>query len=126
MGGVQRRESHEKEKTFKKIKEFITVSVNMNEKEDEDNGSAFIDDEEEHENSSKRAILEEQEEKARDYLEETFRLIEQISENTTKEKLNEKVDYIFNKQKMKKEKELEELERIKKEKKKEREERQKN
>lgn len=115
-----------KEKTFKKIKEFITVSVNMNEKEDEDNGRAFIDDEEEHENSSKRAILEEQEEKARDYLEETFRLIEQISENTTKEKLNEKVDYIFNKQKMKKEKELEELERIKKEKKKEREERQKN
>ncbi len=115
-----------KEKTFKKIKEFITVSVNMNEKEDEDNGSAFIDDEEEHENSYKRAILEEQEEKARDYLEETFRLIEQISENTTKEKLNEKVDYIFNKQKMKKEKELEELERIKKEKKKEREERQKN
>ena len=47
------------------------------------------------------------------------------NENTTKQKLDERIDCLFNKQKMKKEKELEELELIKKEKKKEKEDRQK-
>ena len=115
----------EKEKTFEKIKEFITVSVNMNEKEEEDDGRAFIDEDETEFSTSKRAVLEEQEEKARIYLEESFSLIQQMSENTTKQKLDERIDCLFNKQKMKKEKELEELELIKKEKKKEKEDRQK-
>lgn len=115
----------EKEKTFEKIKEFITVSVNMNEKEEEDDGRAFIDEDETEFGTSKRTVLEEQEEKARVYLEESFSLIQQMSENTTKQKLDERIDYLFNKQKIKKEKELEELELIKKEKKKEKEERQK-
>jgi len=113
----------EKEKTFEKIKEFITVSVNMNEKEEEDDGKAFIDEDETEFGTSKFTALEEQEEKARTYLEESFSLIQQMSENTTKQKLDERIDYLFNKQKMKKE--LEELDFIKKEKKKEKEERQK-
>lgn len=108
----------EKDKTFKKIREFITVSVNMNEKEEEDDGRAFIDEDEET-FSTKRTFLEEQEEKAITYLQESFSLIEQMSENTTKQKVNERIDYLFNKEKQKKEKELEELELLKKEKKKE-------
>lgn len=116
----------EKDKSFKKIRELITVSVNMNEKEEEDNGKAFIDEDEEEHYSSKNKALEEQEEKAREYLEESFILIEQMSENTTKQRVEEKVDYLFNREKLKKQKELEEeLEFIKKEKKKEKEERQK-
>ena len=97
----------------------------MNEKEEEDDGRAFIDEDETEFSTSKRAVLEEQEEKARIYLEESFSLIQQMSENTTKQKLDERIDCLFNKQKMKKEKELEELELIKKEKKKEKEDRQK-
>jgi len=108
---------------MEKIKEFITVSVNMNEKEEEDDGKAFIDEDETEFGTSKFTALEEQEEKARTYLEESFSLIQQMSENTTKQKLDERIDYLFNKQKMKKE--LEELDFIKKEKKKEKEERQK-
>lgn len=117
----------EKDKTFKKIREFITVSVNMKEQEDDDDGRAFIDEEEEENfSSSKNRILEEQEEKARTYLEESFVLIEQMSENTSKQRVEEKVNYLFNKEKLKKQKEIEEeLELIKKEKKKEKEERQK-
>ena len=52
-------------------------------------------------------------------MQESFSLIEQMSENTTKQKVNERIDYLFNKEKQKKEKELEELELLKKEKKKE-------
>ncbi len=115
-----------KDKTFKKIKEFITVSVNMEEQEVEDNGKAFFDEDEENHYSSKKKSLEEQEEKARNYLEEAFVLIEQMSENTSKQRVEEKVDYLFNKEKMKKQRELEEeLELLKKEKKKEKEEREK-
>lgn len=116
----------EKDKTFKKIREFITVSVNMTEQEDVDDGKAFVDEDEENHYSSKKKALEEQEEKARNYLEEAFVLIEQMSENTSKQRVEEKVDYLFNKEKIRKQKELEEeLELIKKEKKKEKEERQK-
>lgn len=116
----------EKDKTFKKIREFITVSVNMKEQEEVDDGKAFIDEDEENHYSSKKKALEEQEEKARNYLEEAFVLIEQMSENTSKQRVEEKVDYLFNREKMKKQKEIEEeLEFLKKEKKKEKEERQK-
>ena len=108
-----------KDKTFKKIKEFITVSVNMEEQEVEDDGKAFVDEDEENHYSSKKKSLEEQEEKARNYLEEAFVLIEQMSENTTKQRVEEKVDYLFNKENLKKQKELEEeLYILKKEKKK--------
>ena len=37
---------------------------------------------------------------ARQYLEETTRLIEQMSENTTKQKIDEKLDRIFNREKI--------------------------
>ena len=108
-----------KDKTFKKIKEFITVSVNMEEQEVEDDGKAFVDEDEENHYSSKKKSLEEQEEKARNYLEEAFVLIEQMSENTTKQRVEEKVDYLFNKENLKKQKELEEeLEFLKRKKKK--------
>ena len=73
------------------------------EKEEEDDGRAFIDEDETEFSTSKRAVLEEQEEKARIYLEESFSLIQQMSENTTKQKLDERIDCLFNKQKMKKE-----------------------
>lgn len=107
----------EKEKSFAKIKEFITVSVNMNEKEEEDDGKAFIDEDEIDGTNQTQTILEEQEEKARIYLEETIKLIEQMSENTTKQKLDERINYLFNKEKIKKE--IEDLELGQKEKKKE-------
>ena len=97
----------EKEKTFEKIKEYITVSVKMDEKESEEREQAFEDEEEE----KKSEIMEEQEKKARAYLEDTLRLVEDMSEAFTKQKVEEKVNYIFNKEKNKKE--LEEKEALK-------------
>ena len=96
-----------KEKTFEKIKEYITVSVKMDEKEAEEREQAFEDEEEE----KKSEIMEEQEKKARAYLEDTLRLVEDMSEAFSKQKVEEKVNYIFNKEKNKKE--LEEKEALK-------------
>ena len=48
-------------------------------------------------------VLKEQEVIARNYLEESSRVIEEMSENMTKEKINEKLDYIFNKENTEKE-----------------------
>ena len=47
--------------------------------------------------------MEEQEKKARAYLEDTLRLVEDMSEAFSKQKVEEKVNYIFNKEKNKKE-----------------------
>ena len=88
----------EKEKTFEKIKEYITVSVKMDEKEVEEKEIADEEDEE-----KKSEIMEEQEKKARAYLEDTLRLVEDMSEAFSKQKVEEKVNYIFNKEKNKKE-----------------------
>ena len=103
----------EKEKGFEKIREYITVSVKMEheEKKDEDEESF---------KHKKSNVLVEQEEIARKYLEDTSRLIEQMKENTSKQIIQEKVDFLFNKEKLKK-KEKQELEDYEKEEKKKKE-----
>ena len=63
-----------------------------------------IDEEEKEE---KELILKEQEAEARKYLEYTARLVEEMSDGASKQKIDEKLDYIFNKEKKKKEIELE-------------------
>lgn len=108
-----------KEKTFKKIREYITVSVKMDDTEKQN-----IEETEEYK-PSKSEILEQQERLARMYLEDTIKLIEDMSENSSKQKVDEKVNYIFNKEKIKKEKILEEKELEEREKKKEKQQRQK-
>ncbi len=84
-----------KEKVFETIKEYITVSVKMDEER-------VVEEDEEHE-VKKNNILEEQEILARKYLEETTLLIEEMSEDASKRKIEEKLDKIFNKQKEKQE-----------------------
>ena len=108
----------EKEKAFEKIKQHITVSVKMDEKDE------IEEDVEEH---KKSPVLLEQEKLAREYLETTSKLIEEMNEISSKEKVNEKLEYIFNKDKRKKEKEEKDLEEkeIQKDKK-EKEEKQRN
>ena len=109
-----------KEKCFEKIKQYITVSVKMDEKNQEDS-----DTEKNEENDRRKsAVLLEQEEKARKYLEYSFNLIEQMNENTNKKEIQDKIDLIFNREKKKKEQEEKEQEEYK-EKKKEKEELQK-
>lgn len=111
----------EKEKSFEKIKEYITVSVKMEEKEQVES--------EDLEDIPKRSLeMKKQEMLAREYLDQTSKLIEQMSENWAREKINEKLDYIFNKNKKQKEIKEKELELEKEEKKlkKEKEERQRN
>ena len=109
-----------KEKTFKKIKEYITVSVKM----DDTVKVAKADELEEFE-ARRSIILKQQEEIARKYLDDTLKLIEEMSENSSKQKVDEKVDYIFNKERRKKEKIQEDKELEEKIKKKEKEQRQK-
>ena len=88
----------EKEKTFEKIKEYITVSVKMDEKEN------FDEDEFEEEKEEKRSeVLIAQENEARKYLEETLKLIDEMSESASKQRIDEKLNYIFGKEKNKKE-----------------------
>ncbi len=101
--------SASKEKMFEKIKEYITVSVKMDEEQEK-----IVEEEEKEEEDKKSNILEEQEKIAREYLETTTRLIEEMSENTSKQKLEEKLNYIFNKEKNKQEKtqQIEENEEI--------------
>lgn len=101
----------EKEKAFEKIKEYITVSVKMEENE------ASRDYEEEEE--KKENILKEQEIKAREYLENTSRVIEEMSDNFSKEKVNERLDLIFNKNKQEKKLEDREIEKTLKDRQKE-------
>ena len=88
----------EKEKTFEKIKEYITVSVKMDEKEN-------LDDEieQEKEEEQKSEVLIAQENEARKYLEEKLKLIDEMSESASKQRIDEKLNYIFGKEKNKKE-----------------------
>lgn len=85
-----------KEKLFEKIKEYITVSVKMDEEQEK-----IIDEEIEEKEEEKTNILKEQEVLARKYLEETTHLIEEMSENTSKQKVEETLNRIFNKEKNK-------------------------
>lgn len=101
----------ENEKSFQSIRQYITVSVKMDEKEEN------VEVNEEVHNTKSTAILKEQEKFAIKYLEESARLFEEMSENTSKQKIEEKLNYIFNKEKRKKEKE--EIEYIEKKKQKE-------
>lgn len=88
----------EKEKVFEKIREYITVSVKMDEKDN------FDDEEIEEEKEEKRSeVMETQENEARKYLEETLKLIDQMSETSSKQRIDEKLDYIFGREKNKKE-----------------------
>lgn len=93
----------EKEKSFDKIKEYITVSVKMDEKEE-------VEEEIDTDIIEKSIILKEQEEEARKYLEYTARLVEEMSEGASKQKIDEKLDYIFNKEKKKRDLVIEEKE----------------
>ena len=94
----------EKDKNFEKIREYITVSVKMDDRQE------ILDQDEEVEDLKRPVVLEEQEKIARYYLEETANLVEEMSENYSKQKLDEKIDFIFNKEKRKKEKEIEQKE----------------
>ena len=87
----------EKEKTFEKIKEYITVSVKMDEKDN------FDEDEIEEKEEKRSEVLIAQENEARKYLEETLKLIDEMSESASKQRIDEKLNYIFNKEKNKKE-----------------------
>lgn len=87
----------EKEKTFEKIKEYITVSVKMDEQEISD------EDEIEEKEEKKSEVLIAQENEARKYLEETLKLIDEMSEFASKQRIDEKLNYIFSKEKNKKE-----------------------
>ena len=87
----------EKEKTFEKIKEYITVSVKMDEKENSE------DELEEKEENQRSEVLIAQECEARKYLEETLKLIDEMSESASKQRIDEKLNYIFGKEKNKKE-----------------------
>ena len=87
------------EKVFEEIREFITVSVNMEEEQKEE-------EEEEKELTTK----EKSEKIAQKYLEETYNLVELMSENTARQRAEEKVTNIINKEKLRKMLEAEELE----------------
>ena len=91
-----------KEKAFEKIKEYITVSARMDEKDEEEKE---IDDEEHEE---KESVMEIQAVIAREYLEEVTSFIEDMCEKDSKAKIEEKVNYIFNRERLKREKEQEE------------------
>jgi tetratricopeptide (TPR) repeat protein len=99
-----------KEKIFEAIREYITVSVKMDEKEvaeevltEED----FMDPVYTKEIGEKHA---------QKHLEETTSLVEDINENTVKQRVSEKVTNIINKEKLKKMLEEENLQDLKNEK----------
>ena len=92
----------EKEKAFEKIKEYITVSVKMEEQESKEQPEY---------EEKKLDVTKEQEKMAREYLENISIVIEDMSESYSKDKINEKLNQIFNKEK--KEKQLEDREKTK-------------
>ena len=85
-----------KDKIFNSIKQYITVSVKMDEKEQEEKvltDEDFMDPVYSKEMGEKFAQL---------HLEETTTLVEDINENTIKQKASEKVTDIINKEKLNK------------------------
>ena len=97
-----------KEKVFNEIRELITVSVKM----DDEPKDREKERKEEVEELEKSHILITQEKATQEYLEETNSLIEDISENTTKQKTIERVSYIINQERLKKLKEKDEYEEM--------------
>ena len=97
-----------KEKVFNEIRELLTVSVKMDD-EPKDREKEIKEEVEELEKSH---ILITQEKATQEYLEETNSLIEDISENTTKQKTIERVSYIINQERLKKLKEKDEYEEM--------------
>ena len=87
----------EKEPAFESIKQYITVSVKMDEDETE---------------IEKEETLTEKEKKALQFLEETILTGEIINSNTNKQKITERVSEIFDKEKLKKIEQQEEMEEI--------------
>ena len=85
----------EKEPAFESIKQYITVSVNM------------VDD-----NEEKQETLNKKEKKALKFLEETILTAEIINQNTNKQKINERVSEIFDKEKLKRLQQEEDLEEM--------------
>lgn len=83
------------EKVFEEIKQHITVSVKME--------NETIEEEIEEEQETKH--LKNLERKAREYLESTNVLVRDMSENYTKQKVEEKVDKIFENRRLEKEQE---------------------
>lgn len=89
-------EKASKEKLFQSIKEYITVSVKMDEKEPEEKvltDADFMEPEYTKEIGEKRAQV---------HLEDTTNLVNEIRENTEKQKAEEAVTNIINKEKLKK------------------------
>ena len=107
----------DKEKCFEKIREHISVSVKLDGKEEPEEVEENEDDKpfeyEDYSNGYKRnSIILEQEKLARQYLEASAKLIEEMSENTTKQEINERLDYLFRKEKNKKIEEVEKKQAI--------------
>ena len=90
------------EKVFESIRQHITVSVKME-------NDSIEEKEDDQEKEEKETIIE-LERKAREYLESTNLLVRDMSENTIKQKINQKVDKIIEKnQELKKEEQQREL-----------------
>ena len=103
----------EKESCFRPIREHITVSVKLDGKTDYEEEQVVDEDDkpfeyEDYSNGYKRnSIILEQEKKAREYLEASVRLIEEMSENSSRQKIDERLDYLFKKDNIQKEAEEE-------------------
>ena len=87
-----------KEVAFSEIKQYITVSVKMDEEDELEN--------EEDELKEKKKKYKNEEE-VRKHLEDTNMLVENINDNTMRQLINEKVDDIFNREKEKQERQKE-------------------
>lgn len=98
-----------KEKVFQNIKELITVSVKMDDDIEKDRNKEIAEEVKELEESH---ILITQERAAQDYLEDTNSLIEDISENTTRQRTIDRVSEIINQEKLKKLKDKDEYEEM--------------
>lgn len=98
-----------KEKVFQNIRELITVSVKMDDDIEKDRNKEIAEEVKELEESH---ILITQERAAQDYLEDTNSLIEDISENTTRQRTIERVSEIINQEKLKKLKDKDEYEEM--------------
>ncbi len=100
-----------REKILEPIKQYITVSVKMDETKEDVNAPANKEGDEEPEKEVDDILLK-QEIMATKYLEQTMRLIEQINENTDKERIKSEIESIFAKEKkLKEEREKERKER---------------
>ncbi len=98
-----------KEKAFQEIKELITVSVKMDDESEKDRRKEIEEEVKELEESH---ILVNQEKATQEYLEDTYSLIQDISENTTRQRTIERVSEIINQEKLKQLKEKDEYQEM--------------